>query len=232
MPPTDPPPALGRRWAPSEILRRARDIVGQQGVRALWFKILGELFYRRVHVYKELLEEDLALPAALIPLDIRALTHAEVPDYLEQAPRSERREIVARLDSGHICHAAWSDGSLVGYVWSAPGHAPIDYLRVAMHLPACAVYGYEIYVRPDCRKLGVSVAMIRERRVMLLGTGFHVGYSVLMPENTPAVGFQRAVKRIRIGTLRVAWFGPWRWAGLRLKDPSAAQPFGIAHGAA
>jgi hypothetical protein len=73
-----------------------------------------------------------------------------------------------------------------------------------MELPAGAVYGYEIYVRPDCRKLGVSVAMIRERRILLLDASYHIGYSMLMPENTPAVAFQHAVKRIRIGTMGVA----------------------------
>ncbi len=219
---------FGRCWSPSDLVRRAREVVGKQGAKALWFKVLGELCYRRVYLFKDRLEVDYEVSDARVPLEVRPLVREELPEYLSKAPPVKGREITSRLDAGHICHTAWSEGALIGYVWSAVGRAPVDYMGVAMELPTGAVYGYELFVHADWRKLGVSVAMIRERRTLLLKSGYHTGYSVLMPENTPAVNVQQSVKRYPIGMMRVVWFGPWRRAWLRLKDATAPQPFGIA----
>lgn len=222
-------PTHSARWTPAAIFQRALAVVRQQGLSALFFKTLGELGYRRVYVYKEILQNDLHLLAAAIPLSVRTLDEADLADYVAQASRLDRLEVMARLDAGHLCHAAWSDGKLVGYVWSAPGTAPIDYLGVAMKLPRGAVYGYELFVLAAYREAGASVAMIQERRKLLLDAGYDTGYSALMSENKAAVGFQRAVKRIPVGTMRVLWFGSQRYSWLRMNNRTAPQPFGIAH---
>ena len=100
----------------------------------------------------------------------------------------------------------------------------IDYLTVSLDLREGCVYGYELFVQPNYRRAGASVAMIAERRRLLHEAGYHTGYSVAMPENQGAMGFQRAVGRIRLGTIHVMWFAGRRRAWVADQRSGDAPP--------
>ena len=209
------------------ILSRARHVLQKQGPRALLFKAVGEFCYRRVNVYRDDFRVPLDLQAAKIPLEVRLLEETEIDRYGEVAPESRAVETAERLAAGHLCHAAWHNGRIAGYVWSAPGRSPIDYLGVDIEVPQGAVYGYEILVAEDVRRLGVSVGLIRERRAALLAAGFDTEYAVVMPENAPALRFQASVKRPRIGSIHVAWLGSRRKSWMRMAEQAGAPPFRV-----
>jgi GNAT superfamily N-acetyltransferase len=218
---------VGLRWTPAKILRRAHVVIRQQGASALFFKVLGELGYRRVLIYKEVLRRDLDPAPSSLKFDVRTLSQDEVPVILELTPNSDPMAIGARFAAGHICHSAWSGDALVGFIWSAPRRATIEYLNIGVVLPAGSVYTYEIFVKPEYRRTGVAASMISERRRQLLEVGYHTGYSAVMPENTAGVHTHRKMEVLAIGTMTVIWCGPWQRAWLRMTDSIEPLPLGI-----
>src|SRR5215217_5759239 len=50
----------GMRWTPRSALARTAEVAREHGARSLWFKIWGELCYRRVGLFE--LELDAARP--------------------------------------------------------------------------------------------------------------------------------------------------------------------------
>lgn len=221
-------PTHGVRWTPAAIFRRASEVIRQQGVSALFFKVLGELCYRRVYVYKEILQDDVELVAARIPLSIRKLDEADLADYGAQSSSLDQLEVEERLDAGHMCHAAWSGATLVGVAWSAPGRAVINYLNVALELPEGAVYIYEVFVWPAYRRQGVARRISRERQRQLVELGYHSSYSVVMPENRAAIRLHRAMEARVVGTMRVVWCGTWKRSWLSMADKALPLPFRFA----
>lgn len=77
-------PRARRTWG--RIRRRARDVLREQGVRSLWFKVLGKTVYRRTVVFERTLD---TLPVASLPpdaIDIGQLAHTEIDAYLRLRP--------------------------------------------------------------------------------------------------------------------------------------------------
>src|SRR5215211_524603 len=60
----------GVSWPPRSALGRALEVIREQGPRALWFKLWGELLYRRVALFELALDARLPELAARVPLEM------------------------------------------------------------------------------------------------------------------------------------------------------------------
>jgi len=201
---------------------RIAQILHDGGPTALFWKVLGELCYRRIHLFVDDLEAPLDAPGARIPLDYGLLEPSRIDDYLSLAPKAARAEISRRLAAGHECVTATQSGRLVGYCWSGARRAPVDYLGVDIALKPGWFYGYELHVDPSMRRQRVSVGILVARRRILRELGHRFEVTAVMPENKPAYGFQRIMRRKPAGSLGVLWLGSWRHPVVRLNQ---VEPF-------
>jgi GNAT superfamily N-acetyltransferase len=190
------------------IWARAGRLVRENGLRQLWFRLLGELGYRR-QLVTELLLEGVPAPAAHAPgIDARFLGGGDLDDYA--ALHGNTSEARARLARGGRCFGVWVDGRLASTVWLATGTAHIDYLARDFPLVEESVYIYEMYTSPEQRGRGLSEVASAAIYPILAEEGVRRMVGVLEPENT---GANRTNKRAgyrvvgRIGYLKL---GPWR----------------------
>ena len=86
--PTTSPSADGY-WTPGAAARRAREVMREQGPKALWFKFLGETAYRRLTVFEFRLDGPIPAAPAQGMAELEFLRPDEVDGYLELLPRTD-----------------------------------------------------------------------------------------------------------------------------------------------
>lgn len=192
------------------VAKRVGEIMRDGGPKALFWKALGEICYRRLHLFVDDFQTPLDPPPARIPLTYRLIDSNDFADYFSITPDADRSEFERRLSAGHECVSGWHEGQLVGYCWSGATRAPINYLGHDLLLEPGWVYGYEMLVAPAVRRQRVSIGVLGARRRILKELGHRYELTAVMPENTPAYGFQRIMGRKRAGTIRTFWAGPWK----------------------
>ena len=201
-----------RRWTPVTLLRRAREVVRAGGLRALWFKVLGETCYRRMWLVGDSLERTFEVPIPS-PIAASSLTLAEAPSLAALSTFSQG-EIERRLHDGEICYLARLGGAIAGWRWYGCTRARVDYLGSSFDLPAGCVYGYDVFVVPEHRRKRVSSTLLSHARKDLVERGFTIRFTAIMPENIEGGGFNSALtvsdpigymRVLRLGPLRRAW---------------------------
>ncbi|MDN5937709.1 MAG: GNAT family N-acetyltransferase [Salinisphaera sp.] len=211
-----------------EILRR-------EGRRSLWFKLLGELGYRRLYVVERPLDATLAESRCSLPLRLELLTERGVSDYLKhRAPgvcnpvrNPLRRDVAGRLDAGQYCFVTYYRGHMVGSIWAARAWVDVPYLRMEFQPAPGSVYLYDNRVDPELRGRGVAQALTHYAREGIKHWGFVRTVGLISPENLASLrASQRAGSRVvaRVGYLRM---GPWRWMHCRRLVDGSLSPHGL-----
>ena len=220
---SDPEVALGAEllpgatdWTPRRALARAVSVLREEGARAAWFKVVGEIGYRRLRI----LERDTAAPLPDVPV-------VEGADLLEDAaelagfrPSYTLERIERRLARGELCFVARHRGRIVSVTWAAPGRAAIPYLGCVWRGASDEdVFLSETLTLPAFRRRGFAFAIARAQieyyrvgRVRRLVSG-------VLPENRASL---RA--RAKVGYRPCGWaisvgFGSRRVPILRLRGP-------------
>src|SRR6059036_2712211 len=103
----------GDRWTSRRILKRAKEVLHEEGLRSLWFKILGETVYRRVVLLECPLDEPIAEVTSSLPVVIDLLRDTELDEYIALRPEADPSKIQRRLAAGqralsHAVRGAWS----------------------------------------------------------------------------------------------------------------------------
>jgi len=202
---------------------RTVEILRAGGPSALFWKTLGELCYRRVHLFVDDLQKPLDLPEARVPLEYGLLDKRGMDEYLALSPDASSSEASRRLADGHECVTAHHEGRLAGYCWSGANRAAVGYLGLELQLEPHWIYGYELLVDPALRRQRVSVGILSARRRILAEIGHRYELTAVMPENKPAYGFQTIMRRQPAGLLAVGWIGPWKRPIVRV-EPVAPYP--------
>jgi len=101
-----------------QAVRRAYEILRQQGIRVLWIKLLGELGYRRMLLVERLLDDHMAFPTPRRPVTVSLLRESEVDAYAAFYPGADPVETRRRLHAGHRCFT-------VRYRWAHPQDRPV-----------------------------------------------------------------------------------------------------------
>jgi hypothetical protein len=136
---------LEKRWTWQQILQRAVKIWREEGLKNLWFKILGETVYRRAVLVERPLNEPVAAVTPILPLVIGLLSEVEVVEYLSFRPETDAATVRSRLEAGHLCFVARHKGCIVSGAWIGTGRGWIDYLACEICLATDEAYLYESF---------------------------------------------------------------------------------------
>lgn len=197
------------RWTVGSALRRAVEVLREEGPGVLWFKVLGETVYRRL----TLVELPLASPPPLREPAI-ALTYGFVeagPDTLPELRGDlTRAEIERRLARGDRCFVARHQGRIVSARWLAVGRAWIEYLGRDLDLLPRETYLYETYTAPEYRGLSISGAAGTRLAQLLAAEGQRRIVGGIVPENRSALRTAAKTGYREAGRTGYVRFGPWR----------------------
>lgn len=197
-----------RSWSLAGVWRRTREVLKDDGLKALWVKALGETVYRRAYLYALNLDTDPPKTARLSA----SLLHEENCDALATLhPSLMRALVIERLRKNHLCFGVWEETRLVHAVWVGAGDVTLDYLGRAVSLETGDAYVYEGYSSPEYRRRGASHAAMAAVAAHLRGLGYRRILGIANPENRlgltalPRWGYRR------VGTLRCTRLGRRRW---------------------
>jgi hypothetical protein len=179
----------------SRALRAARE----GGAREVWMRALALAGYRRLTVYlRDLGDQYEPRPAFVTtgPLE-------DIDDHCALRPRVPRAEVERRLARGHICAAARIGEEMVGVRWLSFDRAEIDYLGLAFDLAPDVAYVYDVYTRPDARRLGVNRALTGWTDARQRERGGRWTLSAILPENRGGGRIPGSLPMRHVGTIAV-----------------------------
>ena len=201
---------VNRRWTPLGVLRRGWRVLCGEGPRSLWFKILGEICYRRVMVLDLPLDTLRRYGKFGISMRFDMLTEQNVEDYRSLRPDADPDEVRRRLREGLFCGLGRHQGEVVYASWSASGRARIDYLDLETGLAPGVLYTYQGYVKPAFRHRGVGSEIVWQGGCLAQERGYSRIVIAVMPENVGAVRFHLKNGYRMAGWIQTFWLGPWR----------------------
>lgn len=200
--------SAAQRWR--DIPRRAWDILREEGLRSLWFHLLGETVYRRMVLLERPLSDPIPSATAGVPVEISLLKPSQVDEYVAFHHGIAASEVRNRLDHGGKCFIARHEGSIVNACWTAVGSVWIDYLETSIQLASDEAYVYNNYTGPRFRGRNIPAV----RAVEMLHHFRHLGYrrlvAVVVPENKPAFRSPDKAGYRQIGVIGCLKIGPWR----------------------
>ncbi|MGH7960683.1 MAG: methyltransferase domain-containing protein, partial [Candidatus Binatia bacterium] len=217
-------PLQDSRWTLRRILQRAAEVVRTEGIRNLWFKILGETVYRRVLLFERPLNEPLPEIAARVPLDIGLLRETDIEEYLRFRPEADLSDLRRRLETGHCCFVARHQGCIVQAGWVATQWAWVEYLACEMQLAQDEIYGgYDALTLPGFRSQNIVSVVTTRMCAYFRDAGYRRQIGVVVPENRPALRSAEKTGFIRCGVMGYVKLGRWRWDFCRV-NPNARPP--------
>ncbi len=214
---------LADRWTWPQILKRAVEIWREEGLKNLWFKILGETVYRRAVLVERPLNEPLAAVTPSLPTVIGLLSEAEVDEYLSFRPETNAADVRSRLETGHLCFVARHEGCIVSAAWIATGRVWIDYLACEIRLATDEAYLYESFTSPGFRGQNIPAVRATHETRYFRDAGYRRLVAVIMPENKPALRHAEKAGWKPSGVMGYVKLGPWRRDFCRVK-PNARPP--------
>ena len=198
------------RWTWSLIRKRFAEIFHEGGVRSLWFKILGEIAYRRLLLLERSLKEPIPEIRSRLPVTIGLLEATETDEYLRFRPGTTRTEIRRRFEARQRCFVARYRGHLVGTSWAADTRAWSHYLSREIDLLPDEIYIYDSYSRPDCRGRLVASAIGVEILRYFRAAGYRRIIRAISPENQASLRVAAGAGYRPFGKIGYIAIGPWR----------------------
>jgi len=202
--------AAGAPRTPAAMLRRAADVWREDGPLAVFDRILGETFYRRLWVFAKRLDEEIPLVKPEIPVECGRLHPAEVDDLAGFHPEVSVEEARARLQRGHHCYVARHAGRIVQAVWVGFGRVWVPYLGCWVELEAGDAYLYQSWTRSEYRRKGIAAARAIATLQELKKAGYRRAVAAIMPRAGAALGPPRLLGYAPCGIIGYYRLGPWR----------------------
>jgi GNAT superfamily N-acetyltransferase len=203
------------RWSPRRALARALSVLRDEGLRSLWFKVLGETLYRRLRLV-ELRPED-AVQTASLSLEFGFLEPSDAADYLRLRPGGDVATIRQRL-ARERCFGAWHQGTLVSTRWVTAGSVYVDYLGRTVALRPGEVWISDTFTDPAYRGRDVSPAAGAALARWLVEEGVHAQLAGVLPENPLGVRAYEQAGYRPVGTIGYIRIVRWRREFVRRKD--------------
>lgn len=194
----------------NNVVERAIRVFREEGIKSFWFKLLGEIGYRRYLLLERSLEEPIPHIEAHLPVTIELLKKTEADEYSMFRVKLRPSEIIDRLNAGQWCYVARHEGILISGSWADVHSARSYYLNREIRLGQDEVYVYGSFTKPDFRGLSVSpaikVAMMRYFR----DTGYQRMICWVSPENGPSLKALHKVGFRSLGVMGYIKIGAWR----------------------
>jgi GNAT superfamily N-acetyltransferase len=192
------------------VVVRAMRVLHDEGLRNFWFKLIGELGYRRVLVVAYRLQEPVPefVPRLAVRTDL--LGKGDVDAYLAFRPESDRAGLINRLDSGQLCFVAWHAGQIVSACWTAVRPTHIPFLDCDTELAPGEVYLYERFTAQAYRGQRLAHAVRTYQLRYLRNAGYRRAIGAIVPENRRAVLESRRGGFRPVGLMGRIKIGPWQ----------------------
>jgi hypothetical protein len=192
------------------VLVRAMRVLRDEGLRNFWFKLIGELGYRRMLVVAYRLEEPIPefVPRLAVRNDL--LGKSEVDAYLAFRPESDRAELINRLDSGQLCFVAWHEGQIVSACWTAAQATRIPFLDCDCELADGDAYLYDKFTSEAYRGQRLAHAVRMHQLRYLRNAGYRRAIGAVVPENRRAMLENRRGGFRPLGLIGRIKIGPWQ----------------------
>lgn len=207
-------------WSIGGLWRRTLEVLREEGLRSLWFKILGETGYRRVLLVERVLDGSKPKSGAWDCLSM--LTTSDLDRYSRFHPDADLDEIRARLERGDICFAMNQEDEIIHVCWVRRGRAHIDYLDCEVELPSDVGYVYEVFTKPEFRGRGLAGARTSLMEKPLIDAGYRGVLSAIGPENRASLHFNQQAGHKVVGRIGYRGLGPWRRYFYRVRSATFA----------
>ena len=212
-------------WKLAEAFARGQQVLRQEGPRALWFKVWGELGYRRLILFEAHFAEARKPPEVLPNPELIWLSPDRVADLQRLRPEASDELTRRHLRAGRRCMIGFVAGEAVYSSWVASGTAWVEYLELGLRLAGDSYYSYATFVHPAWRQHGLALWMSWRRRVILSEEGLTRTVCAVMPENRlgerliRGVGYRKLgmARTLRVGGVQSAWLSH-NVAGLTIED--------------
>jgi GNAT superfamily N-acetyltransferase len=168
-------------------LRRALTTLRVEGVGSVWFKVLGQLGYRRLMLLERTLDQAVADFSPNLPVEVTQLAERELDDYVAFRPETRRRDAIDRLRSGQMCFVACRDGRIVAAGWIAVQPTWLPYVGCAIDMAPGDVHSYDKFALPAFRGYGISNALRMHQLRHLRRAGYRRVIATVVPENASSL---------------------------------------------
>ena len=180
-------PSTDGYWTLGSAVGRAREVMREQGPKALWFKLLGETTYRRLIVFEFKLDQPIPAAPVRSAVEFDFLRPDQIDDHLRLLPRTDPQVVLERLQQGDRCLVARTDGRIAHLRWSSTTSVLIDVLGCVFTLSPGTELGYGTFTDPDFRRHGFARAVRVEMLHRLRAEGLARSLAIVEPENTPSL---------------------------------------------
>jgi RimJ/RimL family protein N-acetyltransferase len=197
-----------------------------EGVKNLWFKVLGETVYRRVILMERLLDEPIAEMTSRLPVVIDLLKATDIDDSVSFRLGADALEVRHRLAAGQWAFVVRHEGRIVHAGWTTTKRARIDFLACEITLAPDEVYQYESFTTPGFRGQNLAAVRITEMMHYFRKAGYRRMVAVVVPENTPAFRPLEKAGYPAFGSMGYVQIGRWRWNFCRV-NRNALPPEGL-----
>lgn len=199
------------RETKNNLYKRVIKVFKEEGIRSLWFKILGEIVYRRLLLVTLHLDELTENVKMVLPIKFSVLNQTDLDEYLRFRPDQTESEISRRLLAGHLCCVGRYEGSIVYACWTVQQVARIDYLALDLGLAPDEIYTYDTFTLSGFRGKNIFPAGIEYTVRYFRKAGFRRHVGCVLPENRPAVHALSKTGYLRFGVIGYIGRGPLRW---------------------
>ena len=198
------------KWTVKSALLRAAAVLREEGLKSLWFKLLGETVYRRAVLVERILDKPIHPMTSRVPVTIKLMGSPDIDEYCKFRPDADGPDVQQRLDSGHWCFIARHQGRIVHTCWAATQVFWFNYLSYEIQLASDEAFIYDSYTDPSCRGLNIAATRSVEMMRFFHGAGFRRLLAVVAPEDQSAVRIPQKSGYHSIGTLGFFRIGPIR----------------------
>jgi hypothetical protein len=192
-------------------LARARQVLRREGVRGLWFKVLGATVYRRLLLVERPLADPVPEVRATVPVEVSILDGSEVAEYRAFRPDTEASEIGSRLDAGQRCFVARHAGRIVSARWAAVDRVWVEYLSCELVLAPDEAYPYDLFTAPEFRGHAVSPVTSAEMLRHFQRAGYRRMVGTVLPGNEASLRASAKTGYRRCGRMGYVRIGSWTW---------------------
>lgn len=208
-------PLNAERWDDGERMRKtapkhAIGVLRKEGIRSLFFRILGRTLYRRLLLIEHALDKPVPEVTARVPVIIAVLKEDEVDEYVAFRNEADPSEIRLRLKAGQWCFVARHEGRIVHACWTAANTGWIEYLGLDIRLAQDELYSYDAFTSPRYRGMLISHARRAHMLRHFRDGGYRRVLSAIHPENRKAFRALEKSPYREVG--RIGWvkIGPLR----------------------
>jgi GNAT superfamily N-acetyltransferase len=190
-------------------------VLKEEGIRALFFRVLGETVYRRAIVVEFSPSESIPTFQSRVPVRVELLPARQVDEYVRFRPEADHAVIRSRLEDGQWCFVAWNSGRIASASWVTTHRTSIHYLARQVDLSPGEAYVYEIFTQPELRRANIASVVASEVARHLQNAGYRRVWEIIVPENKSGLRLAAKTGFRRCGTMGKLKFGPWKYEFVR-----------------